>query len=207
MFGSIAYVHVPEETRKKLDDRSEKLIFIGYDSNSKGYKLYNPSNRKTVISRDVEFDEEGEWDWGSHEEDYNFCPYFEEEDMEQPRMEQDREVPTTPPTSPTPGTQGNSLPSSQASTSSSEREPRFRSLQELYEVTENQNDLTLFCLFADCEPLSFQEAVQSKKWRDAMDEEIKAIMKNDTWELATLPKGHQEIGVKWVYKAKKNAKG
>ena len=40
-----------------------------------------------------------------------------------------------------------------------------------------------------------------------MDEEIQAIKKNDTWELATLPKVHKAIGVKWVYMAKKNAKG
>ena len=28
-----------------------------------------------------------------------------------------------------------------------------------------------------------------------MDEEIKTIVKNDTWELVTLPKGHNAIGV------------
>ena len=47
----------------------------------------------------------------------------------------------------------------------------------------------------------------NKNWKDAMDEEIKAIKKNKTWELASLPKGHKAICVKWVYKAKKNAKG
>lgn len=31
-----------------------------------------------------------------------------------------------------------------------------------------------------------------------MDEEIKTINKNDTWELASLPKGKNAIGVKWV---------
>ena len=33
-----------------------------------------------------------------------------------------------------------------------------------------------------------------------MDEEIRAIEKNDTWELVSLPIGHKAIGVKWVYK-------
>jgi hypothetical protein len=37
--------------------------------------------------------------------------------------------------------------------------------------------------------------VKDKKWRNAMDEKIKAIEKNNTWELT-----------KWVFKAKKNAK-
>ena len=40
-----------------------------------------------------------------------------------------------------------------------------------------------------------------------MDDEIKPIEKNDTFELTTLPKGYKPIGVKWVYKIKKNAKG
>lgn len=37
----------------------------------------------------------------------------------------------------------------------------IRSLQGLYEVTHNQNDLTLFCIFVDSEPLNFEEATQS----------------------------------------------
>ena len=40
-----------------------------------------------------------------------------------------------------------------------------------------------------------------------MDDEIKAIKKNDTCKLTALPKGHKPIGVKWVYKIKKSAKG
>lgn len=45
--------------------------------------------------------------------------------------------------------------------------------------------MSLYCLFVDCEPMNFQEAVVNKNWKDAMDEEIKAINKNDTWELAS----------------------
>ncbi|CAJ2657878.1 unnamed protein product [Trifolium pratense] len=60
VFGSIAHAHIPDEKRSKLDDKSEKYIFIGYDANSKGYKLYNPDTGKTIISRNVIFNEEGE---------------------------------------------------------------------------------------------------------------------------------------------------
>ena len=38
-FGSRVHVNVLDEKRSKLDDKSEKYIFIGYDSNSKSCKL------------------------------------------------------------------------------------------------------------------------------------------------------------------------
>uniref|UniRef100_A0A2N9GX95 Uncharacterized protein n=1 Tax=Fagus sylvatica TaxID=28930 RepID=A0A2N9GX95_FAGSY len=204
VFGSIAYMHVPDQERSKLDDKSEKYVFIGYDPSSKGYKLYNPSTKKVIVSRDVEFDEEGIWNWNTQEEEkYDFFPFPEEEEQ----VNEVPEMPTTPPPSPVSPVHESSSSSSSLEGSSSERPRGFRSLQDLYESTENIDDITLFCLFADCEPTGFKEAVQDKKWRNAMNEEIKAIKKNDTWELTTLPHGKKAIGVKWVYKMKKNAKG
>ena len=195
-------MHVPDETRTKLDDKSKKFIFIGYDSSSKGYKLYNPNTKKTVISRDVEFDEEGHWDFGKPDETYNFNPYIEE-DMQQ-SLEQASE---DQPESATPYTSSMTVVGDSPPSMDERSKSRVRSLQEIYENTKRIEDLRLFCLFVDCEPVSFQEAMQNKKWRDAMDEEIKAIRKNNTWQLASLPKGQKAIGVKWVYKAKKNANG
>nr|XP_009767698.1 PREDICTED: uncharacterized protein LOC104218811 [Nicotiana sylvestris] len=70
IFGSIAYAHMPHQGRAKLDDRSVKHVFVGYDTSSKGYKLYNPSSGKVVVSRDVEFDEELAWNWETQEETF-----------------------------------------------------------------------------------------------------------------------------------------
>ena len=108
--------------------------------------------------------------------------------MKHPRIEKAREEPTTPPNSPAASTEEDG--------SSSERVPRFKSLQELYEVTGNQDNLTLFCLFVDCEPMNFQEVVGNKNWKNILDEEIKAIKKNDMWEIASLPKSNKAIDVK-----------
>jgi hypothetical protein len=170
VFESIGYTHVPDQELPKLDDKSKRYIFIGYNSSSKGYKLYNPNSGKIVISRDVEFDEEDFWDWSTQEEEkYDFFHFLEEE--EESRNE---EVTTTSP-SPT----NSSTPSSSSSRGSSrEMPPQMRSLQELYEITENLNDdLTFYCHFVNCEPIGFEEAVKDEKWRNAMDEEIKAIVK------------------------------
>lgn len=76
VFESVPYAHVPDQKRTKLDDKSEKLIFVGYDSSSKGYKLYNPKTGKVISGRDVVFDEEATWDWNvPEEENYDFLPY------------------------------------------------------------------------------------------------------------------------------------
>jgi len=50
VFGSTNHVHILDERRAKLDDKNEIFIFIGYDSSSKGYKLYNLNNKKKVVS-------------------------------------------------------------------------------------------------------------------------------------------------------------
>lgn len=64
-----------------------------------------------------------------------------------------------------------------------------------------------FALFVDDDPLSYKDAAQSAKWRYAMDSEIEAIRKNDTWDLTDLPRGAKTVGVKWVYKTKLNEHG
>ncbi|KAL4295936.1 hypothetical protein GQ457_12G029240 [Hibiscus cannabinus] len=139
VFGSIAYAHVPDQGRLKLDDRSSKYVFIGYDSNSKGYKLFNPSNGRIVISRDVEFDEQASWNWEAQEEQsYDFFPYFVEEQDVTPSQVVDLPQNMTPPPSPAPIHEETSEESSSSGESSSERPPKFRSVRDLPSGYRNQ---------------------------------------------------------------------
>ncbi|BBN68061.1 transposable element gene, partial [Prunus dulcis] len=62
-------------------------------------------------------------------------------------------------------------------------------------------------LFADSDPVLFEDAINNIKWRKAMDVEIEAIEKNDTRELTDLPAEEKTIGVKWIFKTKLNEKG
>ena len=48
--------------RRKLNDKSQKCIFVGYSEESKAYRFYNPITKKYVTSRDVVFKEEETWD-------------------------------------------------------------------------------------------------------------------------------------------------
>jgi len=55
VFGYLAYVHVNDENRKKLDAKSEQCIFIGYNEHSKAYRFFNPISHKVVVSKDAIF--------------------------------------------------------------------------------------------------------------------------------------------------------
>jgi hypothetical protein len=52
------------------------------------------------------------------------------------------------------------------------------------------------------EPISFQEAVTHNEWHSAMEEELLALKKHQTWSLIDLPDGKKAIGLKWVFRTK-----
>jgi len=57
------------------------------------------------------------------------------------------------------------------------------------------------------EPTCYREAADHQEWQDAMNKEMESIEKNNTWELVKLPVGKKPIGLKWVYKLKRNSNG
>lgn len=56
IFGFVAYRHISGQLRKKLCDKGEMVILVGYDSTS-GYNLFDAINKRVVTNRDVIFDE------------------------------------------------------------------------------------------------------------------------------------------------------
>jgi hypothetical protein len=59
----------------------------------------------------------------------------------------------------------------------------------------------------DGEPRSFAEAERHATWRAAMQSAMDTVEKNCTWELADLPRGHNVITLKWVFKLKRDEAG
>jgi hypothetical protein len=57
------------------------------------------------------------------------------------------------------------------------------------------------------EPASFAEAEHNPRWRKAMMEEMDSNEENGTWSLIVLPLGRKLIGVKWVFKVKRDEHG
>jgi hypothetical protein len=50
---------------KKLEDRGRKMIFIGYERGTKAYRAYDPIAKSIHVTRDVVFDKQAQWDWGT----------------------------------------------------------------------------------------------------------------------------------------------
>ncbi|KAJ4820349.1 polyprotein [Rhynchospora pubera] len=179
IFGCVAYTLVNSHSRKKLDAKSEKCIFIGYCIQSKGYRLYNPETQKIIISRNVMFDENTSWRWNSEGAEASISlPDDEDEGSKEPQPETN----TLPKPIQVYRRRGNQ-PSQE----------KTKTLQELYATTQ-----VLMVADPDC----FEEAAEKEEWRQAMDEEMSAIEQNQTWQLVKLPKDRVAIGVKWVYKTK-----
>ncbi|GKD05638.1 ribonuclease H-like domain-containing protein, partial [Tanacetum coccineum] len=57
------------------------------------------------------------------------------------------------------------------------------------------------------EPKTYFEAYKYSHWIDAMNQEMDALLRNDTWEMVQLPKGRKAIGSKWIYKIKFRSSG
>ncbi|KAL0398406.1 UNVERIFIED_CONTAM: putative mitochondrial protein [Sesamum radiatum] len=194
VFGSICYVHSNRE-KTQAGGENRKGIFLGYSTQSKGYRIYNLKTKKLIISRDVEFDEDAMWNWDEEkvERQTVMIPketppqQQEEEGTGQTDMERrNQQAPGSPRRPP------------QSEETEEETPPRrTKLLSDIYET----------CNFVMMEPESFEAAAKHEVWVQAMKEEIKMIEKNDTWELAERPKDKEVIGVKWIYKTKLNADG
>ena len=54
-FGYDAYAHILKDERQKLDLKMRKCIFVGYDQQTKAYRLYDPDRGKAFHRCDVKY--------------------------------------------------------------------------------------------------------------------------------------------------------
>ncbi|GKF10469.1 retrovirus-related pol polyprotein from transposon TNT 1-94 [Tanacetum coccineum] len=80
VFGCICYALRITE-KHKLEDKSQKFIFVGYCTQSKAYRLYDPTHENIVVSRNVVFDESSSWRWDNDTEISNSQLKMEEEEV------------------------------------------------------------------------------------------------------------------------------
>ena len=260
IFGCVGHVKDVTPHLSKLADRSKPMVFIGYDSNTKGYRMFDPKSKRVVVTRDVVFEEEKKWEWSKFPETETgsagntlTAHYFtiagasdttNQEDkegvsdsgigisnsgMDFPQTTQEQtgnryqhatpvmntrsrtSVSNSPYTPAASFEESVSTETLQPSTSdeSSLVGPRGkRDIKSLYDATVPiELQYSGLCLLGEEEPSNFEEAKADPMWRRAMEEEISSIRKNETWKLVPLLNSHKPIGLKWVYKLKKDTQG
>ena len=190
VFGCIAYAHIPDSKRSKLDKKAEKLRFVGYSIQSKGYRLIDERTSKVFIRRDVIFNES---DFGhqatgvvhksSLDVDVNPLSEVRPENVPEVGRERERHYPER-----------------------QRRVPVRFGLDEYADLacTKGLKESQIN------EPSSIEEAFASelgKEWKASANEEYQSLMENDTWDLVELPSGRKPIGCKWVFKAKRDKNG
>ena len=58
VFGCMTYAYIPDANRNgKLSRKAEKLRFIGYSLQTKGYRLIDEDTLRVIVRRDVIFNE------------------------------------------------------------------------------------------------------------------------------------------------------
>ncbi|GJV45500.1 putative ribonuclease H-like domain-containing protein [Tanacetum coccineum] len=63
------------------------------------------------------------------------------------------------------------------------------------------------CFLSQVEPKNISEALEDESWVDAMQEELLQFKIQKVWILVDLPYGKKAIGIKWVYRNKKDERG
>ena len=58
IFSSSVYFHVTKDAWKNLELTTDLGIFVGYTNTPHNYLVYLPTSRRTVVCRDLKFDEQ-----------------------------------------------------------------------------------------------------------------------------------------------------
>lgn len=227
IFGSPVMVHVPKERRKKFDYKSRKLIFVGYDERSKGYRCIDRATGKLTVSRDVIFFEkpdkltinidDGEPESDSVEdvkEDQN--DQNDQNDSVKPEENVDLEASAEAEEEPKDEVieLDDTIPSPEGRDPDYVPDESIGQIRDTPITTRSRGNQfrhfqsSHFAFFVD--PSTVGQAKSSEcaeSWRLAMDEEIKSHGDNHTWSLVKLPEGRKAIKAKWVFKTKRDENG
>ena len=192
--GCLAYCK-NNNPRTKMGPKGIKCAFVGYDTNSKAYRLLNLESNVIIESRDVEFFE------NLLTSGNNFLSPLNKESQ----------VDTSPKVVEQP--------------SEPRRSKRIQKVKEFgydeidsqlisfYLVEGNREKIMSkmpIILQVEDDPKTYKEAMSLRDsivWKDAINEEMDSIMFNHTWELVDLPPGSKAISCKWVFRKKYHIDG
>ncbi|GBM93466.1 Retrovirus-related Pol polyprotein from transposon TNT 1-94 [Araneus ventricosus] len=174
IFGSEAYMHVPENLRKKLEPNSKKVIFVGYEKESKNYRLFDPVAKTIKVLRNVVFNGENS-NLRISQPPSTFLFTIDEEDSNSNHSVDEVQDNLL-----------NNLNSDNAGNYGLRPRNNLR-VPVRYEL--NVADIVT--------PQTYEEALnypQADNWKEDTKEEVNSLEKNETWDLVPVPETSNVIG-------------
>jgi len=227
IFGSDCFYTISKQKVKKLDPRATKAIFMGYSSQSKGYKLWDPETQKMIVSRDVTFRETTETSQNS--------PIISTETDENINRGGERKVRFDVSSSEEYSTSENSYVESndaihnkQIETPSNSEQVESSSDSEYTNTNQDENpaqntaqprrsarkftqtkpywlSLSAHALSARVVPVSYKKATTEENidfWKPGIDREHDCLLRNNTWTIVNRVPGMHVLPCKYVFRVK-----
>jgi hypothetical protein len=213
LFGCVAYCHVDKEVRKKLDDRSSKMVMIGYANN--GYRLWDPMREKVIVAKHVKFFE-NELYFNNQDEEailqLGSLIYVSFDDPVDSNVERHERITRNPDELQlgqereeerilqAPDVDIEQQDESQDGLRRSSRERKLPTWLNDYEI----NHVAAYSVdeLLHEGPSTYEEAIEDEGWRDAVKDELECLHKNETWDLVPAPKDQQVIDSRWIFREK-----
>ena len=210
-FGCAADAYVDVKLRKKLESKVRKLLFIGYSESPRVYKLIDPRTKRIFHSAKVEFHEHEEVTWNTQTNPPSSYSDLIDLSITKPTNEEVQNV--IEEQNANNGSNNsdaeNGSPYTTAQQTEIRRSSRSRTAPSrlTYEhmITDDEDEDVAAMIAHDVEPISYEDAISSTdadKWKTAMQAEMDALAKNETWTLCELPPGKTCIKSKWTYRLK-----
>ena len=196
-----------------MQPKAEKCILVGYEENTKAYRLWNNAKHRIVISRDVKFNE--------NDVQITEIPSVQEsktsDSIESNEIDNASDISNISDIGDTNEMQDKTSIITTKMKAKARMAKQLKSNLGSYwdqptEQEQEQSNVAHALLAASTitDPQTIEEALASpdaSKWTKAMNVEYESLVENKTWDLVQIPSNREAIDVRWIFKIKQNADG
>nr|GEW31909.1 zinc finger, CCHC-type [Tanacetum cinerariifolium] len=174
-------VKLPDPKLKTLDERGIECIFVGYAEHSKTFRFYVIKPNDSIAINSIIESKDAIFD------EHRFSSVLRPSQRSLVKRTKDS---------------GGSMDSK-----------GFRHKFQLYLIEgtrDKVSDQHSYCFNVEDDPKTFDEAMKSQDvafLKEAINDEMNSIMRNNTWVLTNLPLGCRPLGCKWIFKRKLKVDG
>lgn len=227
IFGEKGFILDKSPSKGKFEPRGKECIFLGYDNQSKAYRVWLPREHKLVAARDVKFVNE----FSDHRSFREFMPDHHSNPKEnlneeehtteigpntdsgyQPDAltdgnnsivpeEEEIDTPRDDSDNPQPG-RGRGRPKKVYTGKPGRPRKEYQPPQ-----TSHSEEGTEFAQLAEVPWKQAMDGPQADEWKDALETEIRSLLEHETFEIADRPSDRTVIGCRTVLRNKYSADG